>query len=392
MSTRDTARSFGEISHALGEIGESVIAPAAQHVDRNASFPAASIDALRERELIGAAAPIDIGGLGLTLRQLVGLAEQIGSYCGATGMIWAMHQIQLACLVRHGSDSDALRGLIAEAVSRQWLIASATSEVGVGGDIRRSIACLRERGEAVELEKEAATISYGGQADAFLVTARRSPEANEGDQALVLVTDEQTVLEATSVWDTLGMRGTCSPGFLLRASFSPGQIVSMPFAVVASGTMVPYSHLLWSGCWLGIATDAVDRARRYARRRARSDQLGSATAEHLAQAGSALGKVRGVHESGLSAFEAASRSDVAEVEDSLRLALELNNVKLVASVECVHAVEQALAVAGMAGYSESSPFSVARHLRDLYSARLMISNDRLLETNGQLMLAGGPKR
>ena len=42
----------------------------------------------------------------------------------------------------------------------------------------------------------------------------------------------------------------------------------------------------------------------------------------------------------------------------------------------------------MAGYSEVGEFSVSRHLRDLYSARLMISNDRLGAVNAELLAFG----
>ena len=40
----------------------------------------------------------------------------------------------------------------------------------------------------------------------------------------------------------------------------------------------------------------------------------------------------------------------------------------------------------LAGYQERGPFSVARHLRDVLSAPLMVSNDRLLATNGGLLV------
>ena len=61
------------------------------------------------------------------------------------------------------------------------------------------------------------------------------------------------------------MRGTCSPGFVVRAEFDAGQVLPTPFPVVATESMVPVSHILWSHIWLGIATDAFDRARAFVR-------------------------------------------------------------------------------------------------------------------------------
>ena len=80
---------------------------------------------------------------------------------------------------------------------------------------------------------------------------------------LVLTTSDQTQFEQTGGWDTLGMRGTCSPGFVVRATFANEQVLPAAFAVIATESMVPISHLLWSELWLGIATNAFDRGRAF---------------------------------------------------------------------------------------------------------------------------------
>ena len=56
------------------------------------------------------------------------------------------------------------------------------------------------------------------------------------------------------------MRGTCSPSFMLKGVGDAAQIFAVPFAEVAAETQVPFSHVLWSYVWLGIATSAVNRA------------------------------------------------------------------------------------------------------------------------------------
>jgi acyl-CoA dehydrogenase len=58
------------------------------------------------------------------------------------------------------------------------------------------------------------------------------------------------------------------------------------------------------------------------------------------------------------------------------------------SHDTVRIAELALEIAGMAGYSEVGEFSVGRQLRDLYSARVMISNDRLNAVNSELLAFG----
>ena len=86
---------------------------------------------------------------------------------------------------------------------------------------------------------------------------------------LVALRDDYA-LERTAAWDALGMRGTCCDGFRCISRRTSTQILPVSFAEIAAETMLPVSHLLWSSVWLGIAADAVARARAYLRQQARS--------------------------------------------------------------------------------------------------------------------------
>src|SRR6185503_10970915 len=103
----------------------------------------------------------------------------------------------------------------------------------------------------------------------ILVTARTSPDAATSDQVIVLVRKSGTTLTQTSGWDTLGFRGTCSLGFLLEARGHVDQIIPVPYADVSARTMHPISHIVWSSLWLGLASDAVSKARAFVRAEAR---------------------------------------------------------------------------------------------------------------------------
>ena len=99
------------------------------------------------------------------------------------------------------------------------------------------------------LLRDASVISYGAQADAVVTTARRDADADGSDQVLVVFEKKNYSLEKTGGWDTLGMRGTCSAGFSLKAVGAPEQIMPVPYGVIHAQTMVPTSHLMWSGVW-----------------------------------------------------------------------------------------------------------------------------------------------
>ena len=71
------------------------------------------------------------------------------------------------------------------------------------------------------------------------------------------------------------------------------------------------------------------------------------------------------------------------------LIVRANALKMQISVDAVGIAELALEMCGgVAGYSESGEYSVCRQLRDLLSARLMISNDRLNLANWEMVAFG----
>ena len=70
------------------------------------------------------------------------ICELLGHYCGSTAMVFAMHQIQVACIVHHARGSVYFDEFLRQLVDRQHLIASATTELGVGGDLRSSICAV----------------------------------------------------------------------------------------------------------------------------------------------------------------------------------------------------------------------------------------------------------
>jgi acyl-CoA dehydrogenase len=368
-------------------IAAMVARPLADEVDRHARFPQQAVEEMRATRLLSAYVPRMFGGDGCRLSELAEAAEALARGCASTGMVFAMHQIQMACLVHHhhGSPSEFFRDYLAEVCARQSLLASATTEVGVGGDVRTSLCAIEPQGATFTLAKQASVISYGAYADGILVTARRAPDADRHDQVLALVRRDDYTLEPTEAWDTLGMRGTCSPGFRLAASGAIDQILPAPYADISAQTMLPVSHLLWSAVWLGIANDAIAKARRFVqaegRRRSGATPPG---ALRLAEAMTALQTMRATVEDALREYERLMPDQ--EALGRVGFALRMNTLKVVTASLVTDIVARALAICGIAGYRTDSEYSLGRHLRDAYSAGLMIANDRILGVNASLLL------
>jgi acyl-CoA dehydrogenase len=371
----------------VSAVAEEVAAPNADEVDRDARFPAETIAALRENLALSAFIPAELGGAGVSFEALAGACFELGRQCGASAMVFAMHQIQVATIVRHLDDAPWFEGYLREVASEQRLIASVTSEVGTGGDMSRSIASVEPMSAGVgRFEKQAPTVSYGAYADDLLTTLRRSADAEPGDQVCVLTRSDQHTLEPTGSWDPLGMRGTCSPGNIVRAEVPLEQVLPTQFAQVMNESMVPISHILWSHLWLGIATDAFARARAFVRAAAkRKPGEPLPVAIRLSVLMSELSLLRAEVSSGLREFVEASAEDRAQLSEMATI-LRFNNLKIAASEQAPRVCQGALGVCGIVGFKNDTPFSVGRHLRDTMSACLMVANERIHQTNASLLL------
>jgi acyl-CoA dehydrogenase len=118
-------------------------------------------------------------------------------------------------------------------------------------------------------------ISYGEMADAILVTCRSSEDAPKNDQCCVLVRKEDCTLRRLSEWDTLGFRGTCSPGFELQVASATRAGVPVPYADIHARTQHPVAHILWASLVDRLAGDALERARQVVRPEARKTPVRS---------------------------------------------------------------------------------------------------------------------
>ena len=372
------------VAQRMAAIAEAVAGPAADEVDALGRFPSETIGALQSEGLLTAMVPEDLGGLGATISELSEGLVALGRHCASSAMVVAMHHIQVACLVRHGRN-DHLRAYLSETVDHQYLLASATTEVGTGGDVRSSVCAVDVAGGRFHVTKQAPVISYGSFADAVLVTSRRSADSPESDQVLVLCRPPGLRLEQVGEWNALGFRGTCSPGFVLEASGDAGAIFDDPYSEISTRTMLPVAHILWSSLWLGIATAAMDRARRFVQAEARKRPgTTPAAAMRLADTAALHQQFAELVRSSALRFEEVAEDP--ERASSLGFAIAMNSLKVSSSTLVVDVVRQCMVICGLAAYRLDGTFSLGRHLRDSMGASLMVNNDRIMANNAQLLL------
>ena len=358
---------------------------ASQHavaVDREGRFPAESLAALKAEALLGMAVPRAFGGAGASTADVADVCFKLGRACSSTALIFAMHQIKVACVVQHGRGSAWHEGVLRDIAGRQWLLASSTTEGLNGGNVRNSAAAVEARDDgSIALDRDSTVISYGAQADAIVTTARRSPDAVGSDQVLVVLLREHYRLDPGQRWDTLGMRGTCSAGFKLQARGAAEQVLPKGYDVIHARTMTPVAHVLWGAVWSGIAAAAVERAQSFVRMAARraKGQLPPGAA-HYTRAQTSLRHLRMMVRDGLARYEAALADEA--LFGTMEFNVAMNLLKVEASETAVATVMSAMRACGLSGYRNDGDSSLGRQLRDILSSPLMISNDRILSSLG----------
>jgi acyl-CoA dehydrogenase len=361
---------------ARAERAAIIAAAHADTVDVAARFPDEAVAALKAENLLGVLVPAALGGENAMVSDVVDVCYRLGRACSSTGMIYAMHQVKAACIVHHGMNERWHRDFMSRMASEQLLLASSTTEGGGGGNIRSSVAPIEHSAGRITLSRDASVISYGAQADALVTTARRAAEADSSDQVLVVFEKNNYALEKTGSWDTLGMRGTCSAGFSLKAVGHPDQILPVPYGVIHAQSMVPASHLMWSGVWCGVAAGAVERARKFMRKAARAGADLPPGMPHFTRSLAALRSLRALIAQSLARYEGAARDPKALGSVDFQTAINL--LKVDASELAVETVMAAMRATGLAGYRNDGDVSIGRSLRDILSSPIMINNDRIL--------------
>ena len=371
---------------SVEKIGREIARKYADEVDAESRFPIEAATALREIGAFAWPIPVEFGGLGIDPLEIAKQCTALGQHCASTAAAFAMHHTQILSVVHHSKNNLALQDYMRRVAKENRIIASVTSEVGPGGNMRTSQCAVEMQDDLYTLTKKATTLSYGKYADDLMITARKNANAAAGDQVLVIAESGQFSLKDEGVWDTLGMRGTCSPPFTVEAKGKAWQIMDVPFADIATHTMVPTSHIFWAASWYGIAYDAVSKARELLRLKAKATPgtipMGATRVVDLDAALQTMEfEVFGMAREYTEALLEPNR----ETLSSLSFAKRINALKLTCSKSVIAIVTEALATCGIQAYKNGGPFSMSRQLRDAHSAVHQVHNDRLQQTNATIL-------
>ncbi|MEU2618172.1 acyl-CoA dehydrogenase family protein [Streptomyces sp. NPDC007157] len=357
----------------------------AARTDRAAEFPVDALDALRRTGLLGLLIPRRYGGLGGGVSDLLAATQTLGRSDMSVAMIFAMHCQQASALVRYGNER-LRKELLPKTAAGEIYLASVTTEAGKGGHLLSAQAQLNDSGADLVIDRFAPIVTGGMHADGFLITMRSPQAATANEVSLVYAHRDQLTLTDSGEWQPMGMRASHSIALKLTGSIPGHQVVGEhgEFHEIATEIFGPLAHLGWSAAWLGTAAGALSRVLRLLRSPAGRERFDLTSELLLTRISRSRRRLDAVH--------ALLRQTATTVESGADLSLparqlQLNSLKITASEECFAAVDDLVTALGLRhGYLKDSPTRLELALRDLRSAALNYSNDRLHLADGRLAL------
>lgn len=387
-----TAKSWEGLPAVLNDVA-IVLRKNADRTDREGQLVDENVEAFRQSGLLGLLVPRKFGGIGASYADFLQATQTLAAECLSTAMVWAMHNQQVAVLTAF-ADERVKRDVLPRIAAGEVLVASVTSERGKGGHVLTARAPLRTVDGQLELVREAPVVTAGTKADAYLITMRASEDSPPNEVSIVYATREQLEVSPISSWDPMGMRGTDSAGLALRGEVGPAQVINGPggFEEVAISTLMPLAHLSWAAAWLGAAQrifgDVVTILRDPAARK-EYDIHSDLLAARLGRARAHLDTTSAVIRAALAEYETIRRYATPDRREfyATPFQIHINTVKVVASELAQRTVDELIQLVGLRyGYLRNTRTAAERVFRDLRSASLMYSNERLLIANGKLAL------
>lgn len=247
------------------------IAPLAQEIDQNNTFPSELWSQLGDMGLLGLTIPTEHGGTGMGyLAHLVAM-EELSRASASVGLSYGAHSnLCVDNLYRNANESQREKYL-PRLISGEWQGALAMSEPGAGSDVVGSMSCKATlEGDVWVANGSKMWITNGPECDVAIVYMRTAP-ASVGSRSITafIIEDGLPGFSKAQKLDKLGMRGSNTCELVFDQCEIPqanvlGEVnegVSIMMAGLNS------ERLVLSGGPIGIMRAALDAVLPYVRER-----------------------------------------------------------------------------------------------------------------------------
>lgn len=387
IMNQDYPQDLESILERVQEVATDIVAPAAESIDKNASWPEAGIRALQKAGMGGLTVPAEFGGLGQGSFGVAQVCEILGQECASTAMCFGMHCVGSAVLsakATHDQNERYLQPII----EGKHLTTLSLSETGTGSHFYVPHTQLEEISkDEYRVTGEKTFVTNGGYADSYVIsTVAADPDAPLGQFSCIVLDNNAKGIKWGKPWDGLGMRGNSSRALKLEQVTVPrsdllgeeGDQIWYVFQVVT-----PYFLMAMSGTYLGIASSALEVARNHLIKRHYSESGSNLAQVEVLQ--HRLGTLWGMLErTRRLAYHAASSFDAGDPD-----ALPAVFTTKAEVAECaVTMVNEVMTMTGGMAYREGS--KLHQLLRDARAAHVMAPTTDMLRIWTGRTLLGQP--
>ena len=365
-------------------VARDTLGPEAHSVDEERRWPEAGIRALQDMGLTALTIPKDQGGLGYGLLALARVCEELGRECASTSICFGMHAVGTAVIAAKATSIQKGEFLTSIAEGKH-ITSLALSEPGTGTQFYYPQTKLSLDGNSnLLLSGTKCFVTNGGHANSYVVsTVSADPDAPPGHFSCVVLPTGTKGMQWGPVWSGVGMRGNSSRSLELEDVRIPrGNLLGKEGDQIwyVFNVITPYFLVAMAGTYLGVASAALDEARKNVQER-RHEHSGALLADNPVIQ-HRLGKIwANVARTRALLYRAASEGDAGD-PDAL---LGLFSAKAEVAVSAVDVVGQAMTLSGGRGYRDGS--RLHRMLRDVQASHIMApTTDTLRSWTGRALL------
>ena len=248
------------LRQTVAEFAAREIAPRAQAIDRENTFPPDLWTKFGDLGLLGVTVDPEFGGSGMGYLEHTIAMEEISRASGAVGLSYGAHSNLCVNQIRRNGSLDQQARFLPDLISGKCVGALAMSEHSAGSDVVSMRLRADKHGDHYVLNGTKMWITNGPDADTLVVYAKTEPKAGAHGITAFIIERGFAGFSTSPKLDKLGMRGSNTSELVFQDCEVPGGNIlgleNAGVAVLMSG--LDYERVVLSGGPLGLMQACLD--------------------------------------------------------------------------------------------------------------------------------------